>query len=137
MRDGVFLPARVRADRGCDEQLLAAIRVGGREREQRLEPSGGAGGAAGEEVVGARASVDLKRPVASGAGGELDQPVRLGVQQSDVQRPVPFGGQLAAEHSPVGEPDPAAQPTRRPRAFAGDAIQRAPGRLAAAGGLGW
>ena len=98
VRDGVLLAARLRAHRGCDEQLLASIRVDGREREQRLEPSGRAGAAAGQEVVGTRAGVDVKRPVASGAGGELDQPVRLGVQQSDMQRPVALCRQLAAEH---------------------------------------
>ena len=72
---GVLVAARLRAHRRCDEQLLAAVRVRGRELEQRFEPALVPGATAGQEVVGTRAGVDLKRPVASRAGGELDQPV--------------------------------------------------------------
>ena len=75
MRDGVLAPPRaLRAHRGCDEQFLASIRVHRHEREERVEPAVAPGGAAGQEVVGAHARVDVKRPVASRAGGQLDEP---------------------------------------------------------------
>ena len=61
VRDGVLVAARLRRPRG-DEHLLAAVRVAGREREQRLKPAARAAGAAGQVVLAAaRVSISAAR----------------------------------------------------------------------------
>jgi hypothetical protein len=75
VRHGVLVAAGVRAHRGCDEQLIAAVRVHGCELKERFKPALVTARAAGQEVVGASAGGDHKRPVDSSAGGQLDQPV--------------------------------------------------------------
>ena len=82
LADRVLVAARRRPHGRGEEHLLAPVGVPRREREQRLQPLISAGPAAGQEVVGAPAGRDLQPPVAAGAGGELDQPVGLLVQES-------------------------------------------------------
>ena len=79
------------------------------EREQRRQPVLPAGAAAGQEVVGAAAGRDLQAPVAAGAGGELDQPGRLLVQDAELQRAVALRLKRAGEDASVSEPHAAAQ----------------------------
>ena len=108
--DGVLAAARGAADGGRDQQLLAAVGVARGQREQVLEPRSPAGPAAGEEVVAALAGAQAQRAVAAPAGGELDEPVGLLVQNAQLQRPVTVRGQLAGEAAPVRESHSAAQP---------------------------
>ena len=97
------------ADSGGDEHLLAAAGAPRGEREQPSQPAGASGGPAGQEVICPGTGVDRQRPVAPGAGGELDQSCRAAVQDAELQCPVALGRKLGADHAAVGELYPAAQ----------------------------
>ena len=124
--DRVLGAARLGARRRPDERLLARRsrrtgrgcsrrrRFAARARADRSSQPRCAGRAAGQEVLAPVAPVDLDLAARrTRARGELDEPVGLGVQQPEMQRPMALRRQLAAEHPPVGEPHPAAQPRRR------------------------
>ena len=75
-----------------------------------LEPARLTGSAAGEEVIGASACGDVQPALAPAPCCQLDQAGGVLVQHPELQRPVAFGREIAGEHAPVSEPDPAAQP---------------------------
>jgi hypothetical protein len=61
-------------------------------------------------VLGSGAAVDLEPAVfVSGAWRQLDELLRLVVQQPEVKRTVALGRQRSGKYPAVGEPDPASQ----------------------------
>ena len=102
------------SSRGEPVEARAAVLAGDDPRrvlEQVGQPPIGAARAAGQEVLGAVASVDLEPAVGRpGPGSQFHQSARLAVEHPELDRAMALGSELAGEPPPVGERDPAAQP---------------------------